>query len=243
VDAAVSRVADMLGVAWWTIMRQVVARGRALVDDPQRLAGVAAAGVDETAYLRGSATRATTFAAGIAEMSPGRPARLLDLVEGRSGTALAGWLAERDPAWRAGSRRRRWTRSGAAPPPARPTSRARCACWTRSTSFGSSRPRSMTFAAGCSRTRPVTAAAPATRSTASAACCAVAPITSARRRGPLLETGLVTGDRDGEVTLAWTIAQRVMARPSRASSGIGQIRSAAMSSAACVRALSGSVSW
>jgi hypothetical protein len=63
---------------------------------------VGAVGVDETAFLRASATRATTFATGIADLSPGRPARLLDLVEGRSGTVLAAWLADRDAAWRAG---------------------------------------------------------------------------------------------------------------------------------------------
>jgi transposase len=58
-------------------------------------------GVDETAYLRANATRSTTFATGIAERTPGRPARLLDVVEGRSSSVLAQWLTERDPAWRA----------------------------------------------------------------------------------------------------------------------------------------------
>jgi transposase len=100
-DAAVSRVAAALGVAWGTIMRQVVARGTPLVEDPARLAGVTAIGVDETAYLRANPTRSTTFATGVADLSPGRPARLLDLVEGRSGTVLAAWLAEQDPHLRA----------------------------------------------------------------------------------------------------------------------------------------------
>jgi hypothetical protein len=63
-------------------MRQVIARGTAQIDDPARLAPpqkpVAAVGVDETAYLRATATHATTFATGIADLSPGRPARLLD---------------------------------------------------------------------------------------------------------------------------------------------------------------------
>jgi transposase len=105
-DATVSGTAGTLGVAWWTVMRQVIDRGTALVDDPARLAPpehpVTAVGVDETAYLRATATHATTFATGIADLTPGRPARLLDVVEGRSGTALAEWLGERDPAWRAG---------------------------------------------------------------------------------------------------------------------------------------------
>lgn len=42
------------------------------------------------------------FATGVADLSAGRSARLLDVVQGRSGAVLAAWLAERDPAWRAG---------------------------------------------------------------------------------------------------------------------------------------------
>ena len=103
-DGAVSRVATALGVAWWTVMRQVIERGTPEIDDPARLAPVddpvAAVGVDETAYLRSSATRSTTFATGIADLTSSRPARLLDVVDGRSGTVLAEWLAEQPPAWR-----------------------------------------------------------------------------------------------------------------------------------------------
>jgi hypothetical protein len=102
-DAAVARVAAELGVAWWTVMDRVIDRGTPVIDDSARLAPagrpVTAVGVDETAYLRATATHATTFATGIADLSPGRPARLLDVVEGRSGSALAEWLTERDPAW------------------------------------------------------------------------------------------------------------------------------------------------
>ena len=83
-------------------MHQVIDRGAPIVEDPDRLAGVSAVGVDETAYLRANAQRSTTFATGIADLSAGRSARLLDVVEGRSGTVLAAWLAERDQAWRAG---------------------------------------------------------------------------------------------------------------------------------------------
>ena len=40
----------------------------------------------------------------IIDLTPTRdgtgPARLLDIVEGRSKAVVAGWLAERDPAWR-----------------------------------------------------------------------------------------------------------------------------------------------
>jgi transposase len=99
-DAAVSEVAADLAVAWHTVMRQVRDRGTPLVDDPARLAGVSAVGVDETAFLRATGTHPTMFATGIADLTPGRPARLLDVVEGRSGTVLGGWLARRDQQWR-----------------------------------------------------------------------------------------------------------------------------------------------
>lgn len=35
-DAAVSRVAEQLGVAWWTVMDQVSDRGTPLIEDPVR---------------------------------------------------------------------------------------------------------------------------------------------------------------------------------------------------------------
>lgn len=105
-DAAVTRVAAELGVAWWTVMDQIIDRGVPLIDDPDRLAppdaSVTAAGVDETAFLRATGAHPTLFATGIADLTPWRAARLLDVVEGRSGTVLAGWLADRTPKWRAG---------------------------------------------------------------------------------------------------------------------------------------------
>ena len=121
-DAAVAQVAATLGVAWWTVMDQVLDRGTPLIEAPARLsppdpavAGcepasrsgpasgpVSAVGVDETAYLRATSTHATSFATGIADLTPGRPARLLDVVEGRSGTVLASWLSAQDLTWRAG---------------------------------------------------------------------------------------------------------------------------------------------
>ena len=100
-DRAVAPVAVGLGVAWNTIMRQVQFRGKPLVDDPRRLDGVSAVGVDETAFLRACSTHPTLYATGIADLTPGRPARLLDVVEGRSGSVLAGWLGARDEHFRA----------------------------------------------------------------------------------------------------------------------------------------------
>lgn len=93
-----------LGVSWGTVMRAVREYGRPLVDDPDRLAGVVGLGVDETAWLRATATRSTQYVTGIVDLTPGRPARLLDVVRGRSASAYASWIAERERAWRAGIR-------------------------------------------------------------------------------------------------------------------------------------------
>jgi transposase len=61
---------------------------------------VSAVGVDETAFLRACRTHPTLYSTGIADLTPGRPARLLDVVQGGSGTVLAGWLGSRDEDFR-----------------------------------------------------------------------------------------------------------------------------------------------
>jgi transposase len=95
-------VAKEWGVAWWTIMSLTLERGRPISEDPDRLGeDVEAVGVEETAFLRATGQHPTWFATGITDLSPGRPARLLDIKEGRSGTVLADWLAARTPQWRA----------------------------------------------------------------------------------------------------------------------------------------------
>jgi transposase len=55
-------------------------------------------GVDETAFLAATALSGTRFATGVVALN-GR-ARLLDVVEGRSGTALCAWVSGRSQAWR-----------------------------------------------------------------------------------------------------------------------------------------------
>ena len=82
-DGAVSRVASALGVGWATIMRIVITRGEPIIDDPARLDAPTAIGVDETAFLRATGQHPTMYATGIADLTPGRPARLCDVVAGR----------------------------------------------------------------------------------------------------------------------------------------------------------------
>jgi len=101
---SVAAVAADLGLGWGTVMRAVAEHGSPLVDDPARLAGVAALGVDETAFLAATAAHGTEFATGLVDLTRtgGTSARLLDVVPGRSGAVLSTWLRDRDAGWRAG---------------------------------------------------------------------------------------------------------------------------------------------
>ncbi|WP_336650662.1 ISL3 family transposase [Kocuria rosea] len=101
----VARVAEGLGVSWNTANDAVLAEGRrVLIEDPTRFDGVAVIGVDEHVwrYTR----RGDKYVTVIIDLTPVRagtgPARLLDMVEGRSKAAFKDWLAEREDAWRQG---------------------------------------------------------------------------------------------------------------------------------------------
>jgi transposase len=93
---AVAAVARDLGVGWQTIMRAVRDHGAPLVDDPQRLAGVAALGLDETSFLKATRVVPTRWVTGLVDLERGR---LLDLVADRTRAAVDGWLGARSPAW------------------------------------------------------------------------------------------------------------------------------------------------
>jgi transposase len=99
----VARVAEGLGVAWNTANDAVLAEGtRVLIDDPRRLDGVTAIGVDEHVWRH--TRRGDKYVTVIIDLTGIRdgtgPARLLDMVEGRSKQAFKTWLAERPQAWR-----------------------------------------------------------------------------------------------------------------------------------------------
>jgi transposase len=95
----VARVAGQYGAGWQAIMNAVVEYGRPLVEDPYRLDGVERLGVDETAFLGANAYHSTSFVTGVVDLT-GRVARLLDVVDGRSGKALCDWVSGRTTAWR-----------------------------------------------------------------------------------------------------------------------------------------------
>ena len=101
----VARVAEGLGVAWDTANSAVLAEGRrVLIDDDKRLEGVRVVGVDEHVWRH--TRRGDKYVTVIIDLTPVRdstgPARLLDMVEGRSKQTFKNWLAEQEQAWRDG---------------------------------------------------------------------------------------------------------------------------------------------
>jgi len=99
----VARVAEGLGVAWNTANDAVLAEGRrVLIEDPARFDGVTVIGVDEHVWRH--TRRGDKYVTVIIDLTGIRdgtgPARLLDMVSGRSKQAFKTWLAERDQRWR-----------------------------------------------------------------------------------------------------------------------------------------------
>ena len=95
---SVSRIAAGLGVSWNTANDAVLAEGhRLLINDPTRFDGVRVLGVDEHVWRH---TRwGDKYVTVIIDLTPVRdktgPARLLDMVSGRSKQVFKTWLSER----------------------------------------------------------------------------------------------------------------------------------------------------
>jgi transposase len=101
----VARVAEALAVVWDTANDAVLAEGkRVLIDDEGRFEGVGVIGVDEHVWRH--TRKGDKYVTVIIDLTPIRdgtgPARLLDMVEGRSKQAFKTWLAGRPAAWRDG---------------------------------------------------------------------------------------------------------------------------------------------
>jgi transposase len=101
----VARVAEALAVSWNTANDAILAEGkRVLIDDPDRFDGVQVIGVDEHAWRH--TRRGDKYVTVIIDLTPVRdglgPARLLDMLDGRSKQAFQQWLAARPEAWRQG---------------------------------------------------------------------------------------------------------------------------------------------
>lgn len=102
---SVSRVAAGLDVSWSAANSAILAEGtRRLIDDPHRFDGVTTIGVDEHVWRH--TRHGDKYVTVIIDLTPNRdktgPARLLDMVEGRSKAVFKDWLAGRPKAWRDG---------------------------------------------------------------------------------------------------------------------------------------------
>jgi transposase len=101
----VARIAEALAVSWNTANDAVLAEGkRVLIDDVARFDAVKVLGVDEHVWRH--TRRGDKYVTVIIDLTAVRagtgPARLLDMVEGRSKAAFKAWLADRPQAWRDG---------------------------------------------------------------------------------------------------------------------------------------------
>jgi hypothetical protein len=116
----VARVAEALAVSWDTANDAVLAEGwRVLIGDPNRLDGVAVIGVDEHCWRH--TRRGEKYVTVIIDLTPVRdgagPARLLDMVDGRSTMVFKTCSTGRARPSGPGSRWWRWTDSPASRPP------------------------------------------------------------------------------------------------------------------------------
>src|SRR5699024_4784588 len=100
---SIARLAAGLDCSSHTVNDAVLAADRQLLlEDPRRFDGVAVIGVDEHCWRHTG--RGSRYVTVIIDLTPVRdgtgPARLLDMVEGRSKQVFGQWLADRPPQWR-----------------------------------------------------------------------------------------------------------------------------------------------
>ncbi len=102
---SIARIAEGLAVSWGTANSAVLDEGRrVLINDPARFDGVKVIGVDEHAWRH--TRRGDKFVTVIIDLTPVRdgvgPARLLDMVEGRSKAVFKTWLEAQSAQFRDG---------------------------------------------------------------------------------------------------------------------------------------------
>ena len=102
-NASVASIARRLGVDWHTVWEAIKPLLEQLADDPNRLVGVDAVGVDEHIWHHqprsGKGPREQTGIVDLTRRNGKTKARLLDLVPGRSGKVYADWLRSRGNAF------------------------------------------------------------------------------------------------------------------------------------------------
>ena len=100
---SVSRVAAALGISWHTANTAILTRAEQILNEaPDRFKGVEALGVDEHVWRH--TRRGDRYVTVMIDLTPVRhrsgPARLLDVVPGRSKKVFKTWLSQRDQDWR-----------------------------------------------------------------------------------------------------------------------------------------------
>ncbi len=93
---ATIEIAREFGVGWGTAWAAFASRARPLVDDPSRIDGVEALGLDETGFLKATATHPKLWATGLVDVRRGI---LIDVIEGRDAHIVRGWLTCQTLAW------------------------------------------------------------------------------------------------------------------------------------------------
>lgn len=93
---ATAEVAREFGVCWDTAWKAFVEQATPLVEDPARIDGVEALGVDETGFLKATATHPKQWATGLVDVRRGL---LVDVILGRDAQILRNWLGQRQPSW------------------------------------------------------------------------------------------------------------------------------------------------
>ena len=96
---SVTALADELGVSWWTAMDAVRDHARARTAHVTSLGAPRAIGLDETSFLAATPTSPTIYVTHVVNLDTGDT---IDVLEGRSRTAVADWLASKPQVWRDG---------------------------------------------------------------------------------------------------------------------------------------------
>ena len=90
-----------MGCDWRTVNDAVVTYGEALLDaDSGRVGAVEALGLDETLFVRLGRYRTQQWCTSITDVSPQRPSRLVEVIEGRTADTVSDWIDNQPNEWR-----------------------------------------------------------------------------------------------------------------------------------------------
>ena len=98
---AVSDVAGELDCDWHTVNDAVVAYGEALLAaDTARVGAVDSLGLDETLFVRTGRFRTQAWCTSVVDVTAGRRATLVEVIEGRTAHEVSGWIDAQPDDWR-----------------------------------------------------------------------------------------------------------------------------------------------